>query len=124
MASDDSFGAMMKRAFKWHWHLLGLGAGVALAFISKQPDVVLPMVAAGEMAYLGFLGTNQRFQNVLKGEQMLKNKAGQTVFKANPDTSKRLGELMDFLSPVDSQRFTTLRERWVERRMDEAGIVR
>jgi hypothetical protein len=114
MASDDSFGAMMKRAFKWHWHLLGLGAGVALAFISKQPGVVLPMVAAGEMAYLGFLGTNQRFQNVLRGEQMLKDKHGQTVFKAKPDTSKRLSELMNFLSPIDSQRFTTLRERCSE----------
>ena len=114
MASDDSFGAMMKRAFKWHWHLLGLGAGVALAFISKQPDLVLPMVAAGEMAYLGFLGTNQRFQNVLKGKALLNNKQDQRVFQAKPDNSKRLNELMNFLAPVDVQRFNKLRDRCSE----------
>ena len=61
---------MLKRAFKWHWNLLGLGAGVALALLSGRPDVVLPIVAAGELAYLGFLGMNDRFQRVLKVEEL------------------------------------------------------
>jgi hypothetical protein len=110
MASDDSFGAMIKRAFKWHWHLLGLGAGVAVGFLSGHPDVVLPIVAAGEMAYLGFLGTNARFQNVLRGEQLQKRR-GAFAAEAKVDTSKRLQELMNFLSPADVQRFQALRDR-------------
>jgi hypothetical protein len=111
MASDDSFGAMIKRALKWHWHLLGLGAGVAIGLLSGHPDVVLPIVAAGEMAYLGFLGTNARFQNVLKGEQLLKDKA---TFSPEPDNSTRLQELMNFLAPADVQRFQNLRDRCSE----------
>lgn len=113
MASDDSFGAMIKRAFKWHWHLLGLGAGVAFGLLSGRPDVMLPIVAAGEMAYLGFLGTNARFQNVLKGEQLQKQQ-GAFAAGAKQDTSRRLQELMNFLSPADVQRFQALRDRCSE----------
>ncbi|MGI9239937.1 MAG: hypothetical protein ACR2RV_04005 [Verrucomicrobiales bacterium] len=113
MASDDSFGAMIKRAFKWHWHLLGLGAGVAVGFLSGKPDVVLPLVAAGEMAYLGFLGTNARFQRVLKGEEIQKER-GAFATEATPGSATRLQELMNFLSPTDIQRFNKLRQRCSE----------
>ena len=113
MASDDSFGAAIKRAFKWHWHLLGLGAGVALGLLSGKPDLVLPIVAAGELAYLGFLGTNARFQNVLKGKKLLNEKKN-VAFTQKSDAAMRLKELMNFLSPVDVNRFLKLRDRCSE----------
>ena len=40
-------GRYLRTAFTYHWNLLYVGAGVAVAVISGRPDVVLPLVAAG-----------------------------------------------------------------------------
>ncbi|MCC6697967.1 MAG: hypothetical protein IT365_20245 [Candidatus Hydrogenedentes bacterium] len=62
MARRASFLDYVKKAFFWHWNLLAVGGGAAFAFLSGQPDVFLPLVAAVEIAYLGLLTTNPRFQ--------------------------------------------------------------
>lgn len=102
--SADGLSGALKRAFTWHWHLLGLGAGAAVAVLSGAPILCLPFLAAAELGYLGFLGMNPRFQNVLKGQR-----------KAPPplpvDPSLRFQQLMMFLNQADSHRFNTLRRR-------------
>jgi len=52
----------LKAAFTYHWNLLYVGAGTALALISGRPDVVLPLVAAGEVLYLASMYANDRFR--------------------------------------------------------------
>ena len=105
--SSEGLGAALKRSFTWHWHLLGLGAGVAAAVISGVPLLWLPFLAAAEVGYLGFLGLNPRFQNVLKGK-----------VKPPPplpvDPRLRFRQLMDFLNPAEAQRFDALRQRGSE----------
>lgn len=105
--SSEGLGGALKRAFTWHWHLLGLGAGAAVAVLSGAPLLVLPFLAAAELGYLGFLGLNPRFQNVLKSQR-----------KAPPplpsDPALRFQQLMAFLNPVDAERFETLRHRCME----------
>ena len=97
----DSFGIRLKRAFKWHWNLLALGAGVVIGLLSDSPDIILPMVAASELAYIGFLGLNPRFQNVLRGKKALRT----------ADDHMRLHRLVNFLSTTDRHRFETLQKR-------------
>ena len=58
----ERIGRYLKAAFTYHWNLLLVGAGAAVAVISGRPDVVLPLVAAGELVYLATLATNERFQ--------------------------------------------------------------
>lgn len=105
--SSEGFGGALKRAFTWHWHLLGLGAGAAVAVLSGAPLVCLPFLAAAELGYLGFLGLNPRFQNVLKG-----------MSKVPPplpvDPARRFQQLMAFLNPADAERFETLRDRCMQ----------
>lgn len=96
----------MKRAFAWHWHLLVLGAGVFAGLVSGHPEMVLPLVAAGELLYLGMLGTNERFQKVLHGKELLESAGNQADVEA-----KRLEKVMEFLSEADRTRFYRLRER-------------
>ena len=52
----EGIGANIKRAFLWHWHLLGLGTGAGFALLSGMPFAWVPLLAAAELAYLGFLG--------------------------------------------------------------------
>ncbi len=105
--SPEGLTASLKRAFTWHWHLLGLGAGATVAVLSGAPLLVLPFLAAAELGYLGFLGLNPRFQNVLKGQK-----------KSPPplpvDPRQRFQQLMAFLNPADAERFETLRHRCME----------
>ena len=52
----------LKEAFTYRWNLLIFGGATAAAVISGRPDVALPLVAAGELAYLAGLTTLPRFQ--------------------------------------------------------------
>lgn len=88
----------------WRWHLLGLGAGVAVAVLSGAPLVLMPFLAAAELGYLGFLGLNPRFQNVLKGQANMP-----PPIPTSP--KQRFQQLMAFLSRSDANRFETLRRR-------------
>ena len=98
----------LKRAFTWHWHLLGLGAGVAVAVLSGSAVLWLPFIAAAEAGYLGFLGFNPRFQNVLKA----KGRTTPPPLTASP--AQRYQQLMSFLSAADVNRFQTLQYRCSE----------
>jgi len=99
----------LKRAFLWHWHLLVLGAGAALALLSGHPDVALPIMAAAEIAYLGFLGTNRRFLKVLEGGAALRRQQD-----AAAAAQRQLDDLLGFLAPDDAHRFDRLRRRCAE----------
>jgi hypothetical protein len=103
--------AMLKRAFRWHWNLLGLGAGLAFALLSGRADVVLPAIAAGELAYLGFLGLNERFQKVLQAEELEADRQRGSGVPILAAQAKRLQDLLGFLSEEDVQRFGGLRRR-------------
>ncbi len=105
----DSFLAGLKRAFKWHWHLLALGAGTAIALLSGHPDIALPLLAAGELAYLGFLGSNRRFLNVLRGDALARERQA-----AELAARTKLQQTLSFLAPPDADRFRRLRQRCVE----------
>ncbi|MEO5913392.1 MAG: hypothetical protein ABIS50_04110 [Luteolibacter sp.] len=105
--SSEKLGDGLKRAFTWHWHLLGLGAGVTAAVLSGGALAWLPFLAAAELGYLGFLGLNPRFQNVLKGQRMIP----QTL---PADATQRFQQLMAFLNPADAHRFNVLRRRCMD----------
>ncbi len=116
-SNPDSFRAKLKRAFRWHWHLLALATATGLALLSGDPGMWLPVVAAGEVAYMGMLGLNPRFQTILKIQGGELKPAG----VANP--AQRFQQLMSFLSPLDVTRFEVLRQRCADllelrRRMD------
>lgn len=103
MPDRNSFFDYVKAAFLWHWNLLALGAGAALAFLSGRPDMLLPLVAAGEIAYLGLLSTHPRFR---------KSVDARTIgVEAEQKRSVQLAKIMESLTKKDIQRFNSLRNR-------------
>ena len=57
-----NFVKAIKEAFLYHWNLLAFLGGLGFAALSGLPGVLFPLVIAGEVAYLGFLGTHPKFQ--------------------------------------------------------------
>lgn len=72
--------------------------------------MMLPALLAGELAYLGFLGTNHRFQNVLRGQKLAEGAEAEAILEA-ARTEARLRQLVDFLGQNDRARFESLRQR-------------
>ncbi len=52
----------LKSAFVNHWNLLGIAGGVAFTAVSGQWEIGLPLIAAAEVAWLGFVGTHPKFR--------------------------------------------------------------
>jgi hypothetical protein len=63
------FGKYLKAAFINRWNLLAFLGGMVFAAISGHADVVAPLVLAGEVTYLGLLGSHPKFQNYVDVQQ-------------------------------------------------------
>jgi hypothetical protein len=96
----------VKKAFVYHWNLLAFGAGMAFAAISGHADIAVPLVLAGEVAYLGLLGTHPKYQsyvNAQEAKQSREDKAG------TADQAAR--RIVASLPPAKVQRFESVRNR-------------
>jgi hypothetical protein len=82
----------IKTAFLNRWNLLLLGGGLAAAAISGHFDVVASLVAAAEIAYLGFLGTHPTFRNYVDVSNSKSNRSA-TKDNVNQLSRKMLAEL-------------------------------
>jgi methyl-accepting chemotaxis protein len=91
-------------AFTFHWNLLAIGTGAAVAVISGRPDVVLPLVAAGEVLYLASMLTNDRFRTAIDAKDA---KAHREV--ASSDTQAAYDRIRRQLPRQLLERFDRLR---------------
>jgi len=96
-------GKYIKKAFLFHWNLLAFLGGVGFAVLSGHPDVTLPLVLAGETAYLGFLGTHPRFQRYVDAQEHKTARA-----QADAEAVERLKQ---GLPAAQLRRFQALRDR-------------
>lgn len=101
----------LKAAFVNRWNLLAfLGAG-GFALLSGHPDVVLPVIVAAELAYLGLLGTHPKFQKSVEARQAAVRRA-----ETSQSTGQTLQRILQSLPRDMMQRFQDLRQRCLELR--------
>jgi hypothetical protein len=93
----------IKKAFLFHWNLLAFLGALGFAVISGHPDVAIPLVLAGETAYLGFLGANPRFQKYVDAQE---HKAARKEAEAHA-----VDRLLAALPAAQRRRFQSLRDR-------------
>ncbi len=106
MSVQEGLLASLKRAAAWRWNLLGLGGGMAFAALSGPLALpVLAIVGGLELAYLGFLGMNPRFQAVLRAQ------AGGGKDPAVAAGVAQFQQMIGFLGKPDRDRFEALRKR-------------
>jgi len=101
----------LRAAFANRWNLLSLFAGTGVAIISGRPDIVMPLVAAGEVAYLGFASTNPRFQTYVDVTE-----SGALQQQRAVSTQQALAHMTNALPKDAKDRFDRLRGRCVELR--------
>jgi hypothetical protein len=102
-------GKYLKAAFLNHWNLLAFLGGCAFALISPAPDVLLPVVAAGEIAYLGMLGTHPKFQKYVEAQEAKKTRTASSV-----STQQTLERITSSLPKELFDRFVALKTRCLE----------
>ena len=72
-------GAYLKTAFITKWNLLFVGGGVAAAFNSGFPGIVLPLVLAGEIYYLASMLANERFRSAVEAQDAKSRRAAEAA---------------------------------------------
>lgn len=101
----------MKAAFGNRWNLLLLAGAGVFAFLTGRPDVFLPLVAAGELAFLGMLGSHPRFQRYVDARD-----AGARRARGARSSERTLRRITLALPPPLLARYEQLRERCQELR--------
>lgn len=110
-APGEDFGRYIKTAFLYRWNLLAFLGATAAAALSPVPDALLPIVMAGEMAYLGSMVSFPRFRKAIDA-QGHKSPHFDTPEKETAEHPRaRLARLIAGLPPASQQRFGALRER-------------
>ncbi len=102
-------GKYLKVAFKNRWHLLVLLGTAGFALLSPIPDVLLSLVAAGELTYLGLLGTHPKFQAYVNAQDAKLARAANSV-----TTQQTLEKITSSLPKELLDRFLALRSRCLE----------
>jgi hypothetical protein len=101
----------LKSAFLYHWNLLAFAGGMGFAVLSGRPDVFGPLVLAGEVAYLGLLGTHPKFQKYVNAQEA---KAARREREGG--TEQAVQRILGRLPNTAVRRFEELRARCLELR--------
>ncbi len=108
----------LKEAFFFRWNMLLFLGGLAGAAIGPLPDVTLPLVFAGELAYLAALTSLPRFRAAIEA----KVHAAQGTTPAAATTAPSLVVMLAGLPGESRTRFERLHERCVEMRHLAVGV--
>jgi len=103
----------LKEAFTFRWNLLIFGGAAAAAAIIA-PDILLPLVAAGEVAFLTALSSVPRFQGAIDARVHKENGVLGQLESGPKATSKPQVSLLATISALDPKarrRFLELRKR-------------
>ncbi|OGR08762.1 MAG: hypothetical protein A2341_13775 [Deltaproteobacteria bacterium RIFOXYB12_FULL_58_9] len=113
----------LKEAFFFRWNLLALAGVTVAAVMSPSPDILLPLVAAGELAYLAGLTSIPRFRSAIDAKRHAeKNASPKETPRGSQNNLKTLGAMFNGLSPASQQRFERLRERCASMQQIAHGV--
>jgi hypothetical protein len=110
----------LKRAFLYRWNLLLFLGSVAAGMLSPWPDAVIPLVMAGETAYLGGLVSVSRFREAIDAQVHKESQEARGIPVSG--SAQSLADIVNFLALEPRRRFDTLRSRCLEMRSIARGV--
>ena len=105
------FGKYLEAAFLNRWNLLVFLGSMAFSLLGGAPDVLVPLVLAGEIAYVGLLGSHPKFQAYVDAQAAKAERA-----QGSQASQQALAHILHKLPKELLQRFQTLRAQCVELR--------
>ncbi len=111
----------LKEAFLFRWNLLFFTAAIGAGLMAPIPDVVLPLVAAGELAYLTALVSLPRFRAAINAKVHGAAKGSPQTDVVQPPPLP-LVSMLGGLPPPSRTRFERLHARCLEMRGIAAGV--
>jgi hypothetical protein len=105
------FGKYLKVAFLNHWNLLVFLGSAGFSLLSGHPDVLMPLVLAGELAYVGLLGSHPKFQSYVDAQQAKAERVEGSVA-----SQRSVDHILHTLPRELLQRFQSLRTQCIELR--------
>src|SRR4029453_15868916 len=120
--SPAGISSYLKEAFLFRWNLLLFVGAATAAAISPIPDVLLPLVAIGEVTYLMGLVSLPRFRAAIdaKAHAPTRGGGGQNPAAAPPPLP--LAAVLGGLPAEARSRFERLHARCLEMRGIAAGV--
>src|SRR6185295_18395620 len=100
-----SVGTYLKAAFLYHWNLLFVIGGGALAALSGKPDALLPIVGGLEIAYLAGLIAVPRFRTAIDAREAAKGREAASAARTGVAAQLSLQQMLDTLPQASVQRF-------------------
>ncbi len=118
-AKTAGFGRYLAEAFLFRWNLLLFLGGSAAAMLTPYPDVLLPLIGAGELSYLVGLTSIPRFRAAIDAKVY-----GEAKGPLKPEVvpAQTLASLLTGLTPDARNRFQALHARCREMRGIAAGV--
>lgn len=120
-SEDGGAGVLdyLKEAFLYRWNLLFFAGAAVAAIISPTPDVLLPLVGAGELLYLAGLTAVPKFRAAIDAKVHARSRPAEVT--AAPATPS-IQHLLAGLRPEARHRFQNLRDRCLEMRRIARGV--
>jgi len=113
-------GDYLKEAFLFRWNLLLFLGSTAAAALTPIPDLLLPLVGAGEMVYLAGLVSIPRFRAAIDAKVHAESQGAPAATSAIPAVS--LVQMLGGLPTPDRARFERLHTRCREMQKIAAGV--
>jgi hypothetical protein len=111
----------LKEAFLFRWNLLFFLGGTAAAALTPLPDLLLPLVGAGELVYLAGLVSVPRFRAAIDAK-VHSERQGSVVTTAATAPAASLSTMLAGLPAAERARFERLHARCREMRKIAAGV--
>lgn len=108
----------LRKAIRIPWNILALAGGLVAAALSPWPDAMIPLVMAGELAFLGGLISMKRFRDAVDAEEYAKLREAGAPGQL---PASAVGDLLTALLPEARMRFHKLRLRCLEMQKLAAG---
>jgi hypothetical protein len=119
---EAGLGDYLREAFFFRWNLLAFGGSAMAAALTPFAPFLLPLVAAGELAYLTGLVSIPRFRAAIDAKLHAGLHAASTTGDSVTAPPPSLFELLSGLPGEGRKRFERLHARCVEMRTIAAGV--